>query len=130
MNKYQLLYCILQYVHEGTWWTLVKNWRFFWEKKPVSVKSIHDLEDSFSDKSLWLSINRLCLLPDMYVFAIVREGEVICAVAPILIILKQLRCLLDILESAVPAIFLSYAPTYFSRGFTQRGCNACNLQNT
>ena len=41
------------------------------------MKSIHDLEDSFSDKSLGLSINRPCFLQEMYVFA------------PILIILIQ-----------------------------------------
>ena len=31
------------------------------------MKSIHDLEDSFSGKS-WLSINRPYLIPEMYVF--------------------------------------------------------------
>ena len=29
------------------------------------MKSIHNLEDSFSDKSLWLSINRPWLLPEI-----------------------------------------------------------------
>ena len=66
INKYQLLYCTLQYAHAGTKLTLIKNWRFFWRKKnPVPWKSIHDLEDSFYDKSLWISINRPRLLPEM-----------------------------------------------------------------
>ena len=45
------------------------------------MKSIHDLEDSFSDRSLRLSINRSRLLPEMYmyVFTMVRRG-VSCAV--------------------------------------------------
>ena len=86
INKYQLLYCILQYAHAGTWLTLVKNWRFFEEEKTVSWKIIHDLEDSFSDKSLWLSINRPCLLREMYVFTLVRNRGAICAVTPSLIL--------------------------------------------
>ena len=60
---------------------LVNNWRFFLRKK-VTVKSIRDLEDSFSDKSLWLRINSPCLLPEMYVFSLVRKSGVICAVTP------------------------------------------------
>ena len=42
-----LLYCSLQYAHTGTWLTLIKK-----KKTIVSMKSIHDLEDSFYDKSL------------------------------------------------------------------------------
>ena len=47
-----------------------------------------NLEDLFFDRSLWLSINRQCLLPEMYlhVFTLVRKRGVICAVAPLLII--------------------------------------------
>ena len=52
--------------------SLFKNWR----KKPVSVKSIHDLEDSFADKT------RPCLHPEMYVFTLVRKRGVIRAVTP------------------------------------------------
>ena len=33
----------------------------------VSMNSIYDLEDSFSDKCLLLCINRPCLLPEMFV---------------------------------------------------------------
>ena len=35
INKFQLLYCLLQNAHAGTWLALVKNWRFFEEKKGV-----------------------------------------------------------------------------------------------
>ena len=49
----------------------------------MSVKSIHDLEDSFVDK------NRSCLLPEMYVFTLVRKRGVIRAVTPISFILIQ-----------------------------------------
>ena len=44
------------------------------------MKSIHDLKDSFSDKSLWLSINHPCLIREMYVFTLVRKRGVVCAV--------------------------------------------------
>ena len=44
------------------------------------MKSIHDLEDSFSDKSLWFGINSQFLLPEMYVFTLVRNPGVIWAV--------------------------------------------------
>ena len=48
----------------------------------MSRKSIHDLEDSFSDKSSCLSINCPCLLPEMFVFTLVhvRKHGVICSV--------------------------------------------------
>ena len=44
------------------------------------MKSIHDLEDSFADK------NHPCLLPELYVFTLVRKHGVIRAVTPISII--------------------------------------------
>ena len=52
----------------------------FLKRKIVSMKSIHDLDDLFSDKSLCLSINRPCLLPEMFVFTFIRKHRVICAV--------------------------------------------------
>ena len=83
------------------------------------MKSIHDLEDFFSDKSLWLCINRPCLLPEIYVQCIYfgKKRGVICAVD-----FTYTRSLLDIFEWAVPASFLSYAPTFF-------GSNKYFLQN-
>ena len=42
INKYQLLYCILQYTYAETWFTLVKNRRFFKEKKKrVNLNEIY-----------------------------------------------------------------------------------------
>ena len=38
------------------------------------------IDDSFSYKSLWLSINRPCLLQEMYLFSWVRNHGVICSV--------------------------------------------------
>ena len=55
------------------------------------MKSIHDLEDSFSYKSLWLIMNRPCLLPEMYVLSLVRKRGVICDVD-----ITYTRSLLDI----------------------------------
>ena len=84
---------------------------FWWKKKTVSWKIIHDPENWFSDKSLWLSP---CLLPEMYVFTFVRKRGVI------LTDFTYTRCILfkhlnmECFESAVPAIFLSYAPTFFN----------------
>ena len=55
---------------------------------------------------------------DVCIF-IVRKRGVICAVTPILIIPVQgvTRHLnMECFESAVPAIFLSYVPTFFIKG--------------
>ena len=41
------------------------------------MKLIHDLADSFSDRSLWLSI---FASRDVYIFTLVRKRGVICAV--------------------------------------------------
>ena len=78
------------------------------------MKSIRDLEDSFSDRCLWLSINRPCLLPGMYVivFTLVRKRGVICATCIYKVITRHLN--VECFDSTVPAIFLSYAPTFFS----------------
>ena len=65
---------------------LGKEPKIFLKKKIVSMKTIHFLEDSFSDKSLWLRRNGTCLLPEMYGFTLVRKRGVICAVTTILII--------------------------------------------
>ena len=43
------------------------------EEKTVSMKSVHDVEDSFSNRS----INCPYLLPEMYVFTLVRKRGVI-----------------------------------------------------
>ena len=53
---------------------LISPWlriEYLLKKKTVSMKSIHDIEDSFSNRSLQLSTDRSCLLPEMYVFTLV-----------------------------------------------------------
>ena len=80
----------------------------FLRKKTVSMKSIHDLEDSFSDRRLWFNP---CLLPEMYVFTLVRKRGVICATCTCIYKVFTRHLNVECFEPAVPAIFLSYAPT-------------------
>ena len=54
----------------------------------------------------------------MCVFTLVRKRGVICAVTPLLILPIQSvsrHLNMECFESAVPAIFLSYAPTFFKK---------------
>ena len=41
INKYQLIYCILQYVHAGTWLTLVIKLKIFFKEKKTRVCEIY-----------------------------------------------------------------------------------------
>ena len=75
----------------------------------MSMKSVHDVEDSFSNRS----INCPYLLPEMYVFTLVRKRGVIFTLYKVFIRHLNEKCF----ELAVPAIFLSYAPTFFDTGF-------------
>ena len=84
---------------------LAKELKIFLGKKNVSMKSI----DSFSDKSLYLSINRPCLLPEMYVFTLVRKCLVILPIQGVYYTFKSGICF----EWAVPANFQFYSPTFF-----------------
>ena len=77
------------------------------------MKSIHDLEDSFSDRTLWLSIYHPCLPTEMYVFTLVRKRGVICATCTCIYNVFTRHLNMECFESAIPAIFLSYAPTFF-----------------
>ena len=79
----------------------------------MSIESIHDLEDSFSDITLCLSINRpyACFFQEMYVFTFLRKRGVICSVD-----FTYTRSLLDIGTWNVPSRFLSCAPTFFHCG--------------
>ena len=84
------------------------------------MKSIHDLEDSFSDKSLWWSIKlHVCIY-----FRKKTWSHMLC----LLYLYKEntRHFNVECLESAVPAIFLSYAPTFF--GFTGKPNNKSNIR--
>ena len=63
---------------------------------------------------LWLSINRPdpCLLLEMYVFTLVRRRGVVCTTCIYKVFTWHLN--VKCFESAVPAIFPSYAPTFFT----------------
>ena len=61
---------------------------------------------------LWLSINRPCLLPKMYVFILVRTALLhLYWLYLYNVFTRHLN--MECFDSVVPAIFLSYAPTFF-----------------
>ena len=106
------------------------------KKKTASEKSFQNLEDLVSDKTLWLNINRPCLLPEMYVFTLKTWNHLHCWFYLYKVFIRHLN--VECLESAVPAIFLSYAPTFKliiwhsdirESNATWRVNSACRLQN-
>ena len=84
----------------------------FFKKIIVPMQSIYDFEDSFSIKSLWLSINRPCLLSEMYVLTLVRKRGVVWAIN-----FTYTKSLLDTLTWNVSSWWLSYAPSFFAIAF-------------
>ena len=58
-------------------------------------------------------INHPCLPTEMYVFILVRKRGVNCATCACIYKVFTRHLNVECFESAFPAIFLSYAPTFF-----------------
>ena len=122
INKYQLLYCILQYAHAGTWLTLDKNWRFFWRKKK-RVSEIYSWSRRFVFRQKFMIKYKSSMFASRDVCIYFSKKNVDSSALLHLYWLYLYKVFtrhlnMECFKSAVTAIFLSYAPTFFDWYFT------------
>ena len=114
--KYQLLHCSLQYARTGTWLTfnLVLNWKIFFFEEKNRVNQIYSWSPGFIFRHKFMIKYKASMFLFRDICIYFRKKTWGNMRGWFYLYKEFIRHLnVECFESAVPAIFPSYAPTFF-----------------